>query len=74
MELMSIGKFAKRIGVNVATLRRMEAKGELIPAHVSSGGTRYYSNEQLKQFIKTPNAQKLAIGYCRVNTPSQNLR
>ena len=71
MELMSIGKFAKRIGVNVVTVRRMEAKGELIPAHVSSGGTRYYSTEQLKQLIKTPNAQKLAIGYCRVRIPSQ---
>ncbi|MEY9970281.1 DNA-binding transcriptional MerR regulator [Lysinibacillus sp. RC46] len=25
---MSIGKFAKRVGVNVETLRRMEAKGD----------------------------------------------
>ena len=71
MELMSIGKFAKKIGVNVATLRRMEAKGELMPAHVSSGGTRYYSTEQLKQFIRTNNKQKLVVGYCRVSTPSQ---
>lgn len=71
MELMSIGKFAKRIGVNVVTLRRMEARGELIPAHISSGGTRYYSTEQLKQFGRASNAQKLVIGYCRVSTPSQ---
>lgn len=71
MELMSIGKFAKKIGVNVVTLRRMEAKGELLPAHVSSGGTRYYSTEQLKQFIGSDNKQKLVIGYCRVSTPSQ---
>lgn len=48
MELISIGKFAKCVGVNVVTLRRIEAKGELIPAQVSSGGTRYYSTEQLK--------------------------
>ena len=65
MELMSIGKFAKKIGVNVATLRRMEAKGELLPAHISSGGTRYYSTEQLKQFIGSNHKQKLVIGYCR---------
>lgn len=71
MELMSIGKFAKRVGVNVVTLRRMEAKGELIPAHVSSGGTRYYSTEQLKHFCNTSNTQKLVVGYCRVSTPSQ---
>ena len=71
MELMSIGKFAKRVGVNIVTLRRMEAKGEFKPAHVSSGGTRYYSVEQLKQFGKTSDTQKLVIGYCRVSTPSQ---
>lgn len=71
MELMSIGKFAKKIGVSVATLRRMEAKGELLPAHVSSGGTRYYSTEQLKKFISSNNKQKLVVGYCRVSTPSQ---
>ena len=59
MELMSIGKFAKKIGVNVATLRRMEKKGELMPTHVSSGGTRYYSTEQLKHFIKGENKNKL---------------
>lgn len=71
MELMSIGKFAKKIGVNVATLRRMEKKGELMPTHVSSGGTRYYSTEQLKHFIKGENKNKLVVGYCRVSTRSQ---
>lgn len=71
MELMSIGKFAKKIGVNVATLRRMEKKGELMPTHVSSGGTRYYSTVQLKHFIKGENKNKLVIGYCRVSTRSQ---
>lgn len=71
MELMSIGKFAKKVGVNVVTLRRMEKSGELIPFHVSSGGTRYYSVEQLKYFGKTSNTQKIVVGYCRVSTPSQ---
>lgn len=71
MELMSIGKFAKKIGVNVATVRRMESSGELIPTHVSSGGTRYYSTEQLKQFTHTKEQGKLTVGYCRVSTSSQ---
>lgn len=71
MELMSIGKFAKKVGVTVVTLRRMEKRGELIPAHVSSGGTRYYSTEQLKHFIKGENKNKLVVGYCRVSTRSQ---
>ena len=73
MQLMSIGKFAKQIGVNVATLRRMEKTGELIPAHVSNGGTRYYSTDQLKYFCQTDNdvKEKIVVGYCRVSTPSQ---
>lgn len=40
MELMSIGKFAKSVGVTTTTLRRMHESGELIPAHISKGGTR----------------------------------
>lgn len=71
MELMSIGKFAKKVGVNVVTLRRMDDSGELKPHHVSTGGTRYYSTEQLKHFGKNEIQQKLVIGYCRVSTSSQ---
>ncbi|TDY02372.1 UNVERIFIED_CONTAM: DNA-binding transcriptional MerR regulator [Lysinibacillus xylanilyticus] len=69
MELMFIEKFAKRVGVNVVTLRRMETKGE----NVSSGGMRYYSVEQLKQFGFAPDTQKLVIGYYLVSTPSQKI-
>lgn len=71
MELMSIGKFAKKVGVNIATLRRMDASGDLKPYHVSKGGTRYYSTEQLKYFGDTQQKVKLVAGYCRVSTPSQ---
>lgn len=71
MELMSIGKFAKKVGVNIATLRRMDASGVLKPYHVSKGGTRYYSTEQLKYFGDTQQKAKLVAGYCRVSTPSQ---
>lgn len=49
----------------------MEKKGELLPAHVSSGGTRYYSVEQLNYFGKSETTNKLIVGYCRVSTPSQ---
>ena len=71
MELMSIGKFAKTIGVTTTTLRRMQESGELIPAHITKGGTRYYSTEQLKQFHNLTKEEKIVIGYCRVSTPSQ---
>ena len=73
MELMSIGKFAKKVGVTPTTLRRMHKDGELIPVRVSDGGTRYYSAEQLKDFAKNTSKEdeKPVIGYCRVSTPSQ---
>lgn len=73
MELMSIGKFAKKLGISVDTLRRMHASGEIIPARITRGGTRYYSSEQLIQFqnIATVQKKKHVIGYCRVSTRSQ---
>ena len=55
MELVSIGKFAKMVGVTTTTLRCMHQSGDFIPYHVTKGGTRYYSMEQLKEF---PNAQR----------------
>lgn len=70
MELLSIGKFAKTVGVTTTTLRRMHQSGELIPSHISNGGTRYYSTEQLKLF-QSSNNERIVIGYCRVSTPSQ---
>ena len=69
MELLSIGKFAKIVGVTPMTLRRMQETGELIPCHISKGGTRYYSTEQLKHFSNVK--EKTVIGYCRVSTPAQ---
>lgn len=71
MELVSIGKFAKMLGVTVTTLRRMHESGELVPARISKGGTRYYSLNQIKCFDVQDNKVKTIIGYCRVNTPSQ---
>lgn len=73
MKLISIGKFAKILGVTPTTVRRLHKTGELIPCHISAGGTRYYSEDQLKKFIskETENVEKIVIGYCRVSTPSQ---
>lgn len=71
MELVSIGKFAKMVGVTTTTLRRMHQSGDFIPYHITKGGTRYYSMEQLKEFSNAPERKKLVIGYCRVSTPAQ---
>lgn len=71
MQLISIGKFAKKVGLTTASLRRMHQSGECIPYHVTKGGTRYYSLDQLKDFSTADKKEKLVIGYCRVSTSSQ---
>ena len=71
MELLSIGKFAKMVGITPTTLRRMQQSGELIPYHISKGGTRYYSSEQLNRFLPKQTVEKPVIGYCRVSTQFQ---
>ena len=73
MSLMSIGKFSTKSGISQVTLRRMHESGDLIPAYISFGGTRYYSEEQLAQILGRPNSVncKPVVGYCRVSTKSQ---
>lgn len=71
MELISIGKFAKIVGLTPTTLRRMHKTGELIPYHISKGGTRYYSDKQLSNFLSDEKIKNKVIGYCRVSTPAQ---
>lgn len=71
MGLYSIGKFAKLVGVSTETLRRMHKTQELVPCHISDGGTRYYSSQQLSSFFKEPAETTKVVGYCRVSTNSQ---
>ena len=74
MSLMSIGKFSTKSGISQVTLRRMHESGDFVPAYISSGGTRYYSDEQLAHILGKSNSvdsDKTVIGYCRVSTKSQ---
>lgn len=44
------------------------------PSHITSGGTRYYSQEQLNHFLGLKSKTKIdkkIIGYCRVNSHKQ---
>ncbi len=45
MKYYSIGKFEKKIGKTVQTLRNWDNKRSLKPHHITEGGTRYYSQE-----------------------------
>ena len=52
INVYSIGKFAKYLGVTIETLRNWHKSGKLIPAEITEGGTRYYSDEQLSEYMK----------------------
>lgn len=71
--LYSIGKFAEKIGVSVQTLRNWDSSGKLKPAKVTDGGTRYYSDSQLRKYLNEPvfKVPRVIIGYCRVSSHKQ---
>ena len=73
MVLMSIGKFAKELGVTPEHVRTMHRTGEVIPARISEKGTRYYSEEQLRELknSRTKQREEKVVAYCRVSTKSQ---
>lgn len=73
MVLMSIGKFAKELGITPEHVRAMHRTGEVIPARISEKGTRYYSEEQLRELKNSQTSQKdkKVVAYCRVFTKSQ---
>ena len=74
MKYYSIGEFANKIGKTVQTLRNWDKNGSLKPHHITEGGTRYYSQEQLNHFLGIQSKikrNKKTIGYCRVSSHKQ---
>lgn len=74
MKYYSTGEFAKMIGKSPQTLRVWHKKGILIPAHVTVGGTRYYSRDQLNNLLGSEQQKagnRKVIGYCRVSSTKQ---
>ncbi|SEN64970.1 MerR HTH family regulatory protein [Megamonas sp. Calf98-2] len=65
MKYYSIGEFADKIGKTIQTLRNWDKNNTFKPAYVTTGGTRYYSQEQLNNFlglkIKTKINKKLLV-------------
>lgn len=68
MSLMSIGKFSKEIGISINHLRLLHKTGELVPVKITKGGTRYYSDKQLNNYL---GSNKKVILYTRVSTKKQ---
>lgn len=74
MKYYSIGQFAEFISKTPQTLRDWHKKGLFIPHHITDGGTRYYSEEQLNHFLGIKGIDtktKKVIGYCRVSSHKQ---
>ena len=70
--LYSIGKFAEKIGVTVRTVRQWHYDGTLIPAKLSIGGHRYYSEEQLNECLGIkPSSEGKIVIYARVSNSGQ---
>lgn len=69
--LMSIGKFAKKIGVSVSTVRHWDNINVLKPVKVSNTGYRYYSQEQVDKYLDNYNKNDKVILYGRVSTLEQ---
>lgn len=59
-----IGVAAEMLGVTVATLRKWEKTGELVPSRRSRSGTRYYSLEELTGLRDD---DRLTVCYARVS-------
>lgn len=51
MKYYKTGDFADKIGVTSVTLRKWEQTGKLLPHHRSPTGYRYYSQEQLDDYL-----------------------
>lgn len=74
MKYYSIGEFSTLIGKTPQTLRDWHKKGSFVPQHITDGGTRYYSQEQLNHFLGIKGIEaktKKVIGYCRVSSHKQ---
>lgn len=72
--MLSIGKFAKSLGVSIQTLRNWDKEGKLKPTYVTENGYRYYSEDLLNKFRNIKNINKIKkknILYARVSTKNQ---
>lgn len=72
---IKIGEVARQCGVTTQAVRKWEQSGLLIPAKVLQTGTRYYTQEQVDEFLgnrtKKESDTRITIGYCRVSSHSQ---
>lgn len=66
--LVRIGEAARMLGVSVQGMREWHRTGELVPARITRGGTRYYALEQLTDPGKMAGR---TVAYARVSSRDQ---
>ena len=73
MTYYSIGQFLKLVGKSIQTLRLWDNTDVLKSHHITVGGHRYYSEQQVNEVLQmnTPKKDKIIIGYCRVSSNKQ---
>ena len=74
VKIYTIGKFAKKLGIIVHTLRVWDKENKLKPEYISNDGHRYYSEEQLKKLLpqlEIKQENRINIGYVRVSAKHQ---
>lgn len=63
-------EMAKKLNVTVRTLQRWDNEGKL-PAKRSPTNRRYYTDDQLMQFLGKPTNNRKVVAYARVSTYGQ---
>lgn len=61
-KLYRIQEFADEIGVHAQTLRNWDKRGWLSPNHISPGGHRYYTYDQLRDYLQGKYKNKFTKG------------
>lgn len=52
-KFLTISEFAKRIGIHPQTIRKWDEQKTLCAHHRTPGGRRFYTEEQVNQFLNT---------------------
>jgi len=72
LDFLPIGKFAKRTGRSVSTVRQWEAEGR-ITARRTSTGQRYFDDSDVHRVLRPgfDEAARRTVVCCRVSSPGQ---
>lgn len=66
--MVTIGKLSKRTGCNIETIRYYERIGVLLKPQRSEGGTRLYSEEQIKRLVFVCRSRELGFSLEEIRT------